>query len=185
MNDVTVTPPPPMLGRHVAQWPQGVRRTRGHSPAVIKAQLRRQGITPVRVHVRSSLLCGLGNPITPADIALFTANWDPAEGGNSLLQAFDMIGEGLTARPCAPCPRAEAGDCRRQQPDRRAIETAAVLQPPVLQPDRGRRTGRHPGDLAGAGSHHLEKSQRSGPDQEAMTYPLWSCSWRCWSAASC
>lgn len=73
MKDVTVNPTATYAWEGTLRNGRKVSgETRGHSPAVIKAQLRRQGINPVRVQMRSSLLAGLRDPITPADIALFT-----------------------------------------------------------------------------------------------------------------
>ena len=44
----------------------------GHNPALIRAQLRKQGITPSKVRKKSTSIFGAGKKITPLDIALFT-----------------------------------------------------------------------------------------------------------------
>lgn len=73
--------------------------TLGHNPALIKAQLRRQGITPGRVRVKSSLLASLARPISAADIALFTRQLATlSRAGIAMLQAFDIIADGVDNR---------------------------------------------------------------------------------------
>ena len=74
-------------------------QTSGHSPAMVKAQLRQQGISPGRVHKKSSLLPSLAPPIKSADITLFTRQLATLlKAGIALLQACDIIGEGFENR---------------------------------------------------------------------------------------
>jgi type IV pilus assembly protein PilC len=68
----------------------------GLNPALIKAQLRKQGINPTRVRKKSVSLFGKGKKIKPLDIALFTRQLATMMGaGVPLLQAFDIISEGF------------------------------------------------------------------------------------------
>lgn len=68
----------------------------GLNPALIKAQLRKQGINPTRVRKKSISLFGKGKKIKPLDIALFTRQLATMmSAGVPLLQAFDIIGEGF------------------------------------------------------------------------------------------
>lgn len=68
----------------------------GQSPALIKAQLRKQGINPTKVRKQSSLSFAKGKRIKPMDIALFTRQMATMmKAGVPLLQAFDIIGEGF------------------------------------------------------------------------------------------
>jgi len=68
----------------------------GLNPALIKAQLRKQGINPTRVRKKSVSLFGKGKKIKPQDIALFTRQLATMmSAGVPLLQAFDIIGEGF------------------------------------------------------------------------------------------
>ena len=68
----------------------------GQSPALIKAQLRKQGINPTKVRKQSSLSFAKGKRIKPMDIALFTRQMATMmTAGVPLLQAFDIIGEGF------------------------------------------------------------------------------------------
>ncbi|AYC34301.1 type II secretion system F family protein [Pseudomonas cavernae] len=69
---------------------------RGQNPALIKAQLRKQGINPTKVRKRSVSLFGAGKKIKPMDIALFTRQMATMmKAGVPLLQSFDIIGEGF------------------------------------------------------------------------------------------
>src|SRR5450830_1647953 len=71
----------------------------GHDVALIKAQLRQQGICPSRVRKQSRGLPSLTPPIKPADIALFTRQLATLlKAGIPLLQAFDVISEGFDNR---------------------------------------------------------------------------------------
>ncbi|RRV90896.1 type II secretion system F family protein [Stutzerimonas stutzeri] len=68
----------------------------GQSPALIKAQLRKQGINPLKVRKKAVSLFGAGKKIKPIDIALFTRQMATMmKAGVPLLQSFDIIGEGF------------------------------------------------------------------------------------------
>lgn len=69
----------------------------GQNPALIKAQLRKQGINPTKVTKKSKdLFGGAGKKIKPMDIALFTRQMATMmKAGVPLLQSFDIIGEGF------------------------------------------------------------------------------------------
>jgi len=68
----------------------------GVSPALVKAQLRKQGINPQKVRKKSVSLFSAGKKITPMDIALFTRQMATMmKAGVPLLQSFDIIGEGF------------------------------------------------------------------------------------------
>lgn len=67
----------------------------GHNPALIKAQLRRQGINPTKVKKKSVSLFGAGKKIKPLDIAFFSRQMATMmKAGVPLLQSFDIISEG-------------------------------------------------------------------------------------------
>ncbi|PKM24869.1 MAG: type II secretion system protein F [Gammaproteobacteria bacterium HGW-Gammaproteobacteria-13] len=68
----------------------------GQNPALIKAQLRKQGINPTKVRKKSVSLLSAGKKIKPMDIALFARQMATMmKAGVPLLQSFDIIGEGL------------------------------------------------------------------------------------------
>lgn len=68
----------------------------GQNPALVKAQLRKQGINPTKVRKKSASLFGAGKKIKPMDIALFTRQMATMmKAGVPLLQSFDIIGEGF------------------------------------------------------------------------------------------
>ncbi|MCJ8168482.1 type II secretion system F family protein [Atopomonas sediminilitoris] len=69
----------------------------GQNIALVKAQLRKQGINPGKVKKKTeSLLGGAGKKIKPLDIALFTRQLATMlASGVPLLQSFDIIGEGF------------------------------------------------------------------------------------------
>lgn len=70
--------------------------TAGQNPALVKAQLRKQGINPTKVRKKAVSLFGSGKAIKPLDIALFTRQMATMmKAGVPLLQSFDIIGEGF------------------------------------------------------------------------------------------
>ncbi len=68
----------------------------GQNPALVKAQLRKQGINPTKVRKKSASLLGAGKKIKPLDIALFTRQMATMmKAGVPLMQSFEIIGEGF------------------------------------------------------------------------------------------
>ncbi|WP_444915759.1 type II secretion system F family protein [Microbulbifer sp. TRSA007] len=69
----------------------------GTSPALVKAQLRKQGIIANRVQKKPKPLFGGGSrKVTPADIALFTRQMATMmKAGVPLVQSFDIVADGL------------------------------------------------------------------------------------------
>lgn len=67
------------------------------SSALVKAQLRKQGINPTRVKKKSaSLFASKGKKITPFDIAVFTRQMATMmKAGVPLVQSFDIVADGL------------------------------------------------------------------------------------------
>lgn len=150
-------------------------QTTAHNPALIKAQLRQQGICPGRVRKKSSHLAPFAAPIKPADIALFTRQLATLlKAGIALLQAFDIICEGFENRQMRTLIKA------LKQEIAAGNSLAAAL----------RKQPRHFDDLycnlVAAGEQagaletllervaiHLEKSQQlKARIKKAMTYPI-------------
>jgi type IV pilus assembly protein PilC len=68
----------------------------GANSAVVKAQLRKQGINPIKVRKKATPLLGKGKAIKPLDIAFFTRQMATMmKSGVPLLQSFDIIADGL------------------------------------------------------------------------------------------
>ncbi|MBU3057263.1 type II secretion system F family protein [Pseudomonas indica] len=68
----------------------------GQNPALVKAQLRKQGINPIKVRKKSVSFLSSGKKIKPLDIALFTRQMATMmKAGVPLLQSFDIIAEGF------------------------------------------------------------------------------------------
>lgn len=68
----------------------------GQNPALVKAQLRKQGINPTKVRKKSISLFSGGKKIKPLDIALFARQMATMmKAGVPLLQSFDIIADGL------------------------------------------------------------------------------------------
>ena len=66
------------------------------SVALVKAQLRRQGINPGKVKKQATSLFGKGKKIKPLDIAFFTRQMATMmRAGVPMLQSFDIIIEGV------------------------------------------------------------------------------------------
>ena len=70
--------------------------SRGSSIAMVKAELRRQGINPGKVRKKSALFsASKGKKITARDIAIFSRQLATMmSAGVPLVQAFDIIGRG-------------------------------------------------------------------------------------------
>lgn len=74
-------------------------QTKAHNPALVKAQLRQQGISPGRVRKHSAMLPSLTHSVKATDITLFTRQLATLlRAGIPLLQAFDIINEGFDNR---------------------------------------------------------------------------------------
>nr|HED16030.1 type II secretion system F family protein [Gammaproteobacteria bacterium] len=69
---------------------------RGKSPAMVKAELRRQGINPRKVRKKSALFSATkGKAITSTDIAIFSRQLATMmSAGVPLVQSFDIVGRG-------------------------------------------------------------------------------------------
>ncbi|MNQ58125.1 Type II secretion system protein F [compost metagenome] len=68
----------------------------GQNPALVKAQLRKQGINPTKVRKKSASLLSAGKKIKPMDVALFTRQLATMmKAGVPLMQSFEIIGEGF------------------------------------------------------------------------------------------
>ena len=68
----------------------------GQNAALVKAQLRKQGVNPTKVRKKGTELFSAGKKIKPMDIAVFTRQMSTMmKAGVPLLQSFDIIMEGI------------------------------------------------------------------------------------------
>src|SRR5690554_2390638 len=68
----------------------------GQNAALVKAQLRKQGVNPTKVRKKGTELFSAGKKIKPMDIAVFTRQMATMmKSGVPLLQSFDIIIDGL------------------------------------------------------------------------------------------
>ncbi len=68
----------------------------GQDAALVKAQLRKQGINPIKVRKKGIEIFSAGKKITPMDVAVFTRQMATMmKAGVPLLQSFDIIIEGI------------------------------------------------------------------------------------------
>ena len=72
------------------------------SEQLVKADLRRQGISPIKIKKQSAAAAAAkGKKITPGDIAIFSRQMATMMGaGVPLVQSFDIIGKGHETRAC-------------------------------------------------------------------------------------
>lgn len=147
----------------------------GHNLALIKVQLRQQGIYPERVRKKSCGLHIFKTRITPADIALFTRQLATLlKAGIPLLQAFDIISEGVENLQLRELVKALKQHIASGHP------LAAALRQYPRYFDELYCNLVAAGEIAGAletllerVAIHLEKSQRLKTRiKKAMTYPV-------------
>ena len=70
-------------------------QTRGSNPNLIRADLRKQGITPIKVKKQTQLFSGQKKKIIPKDIAVFFRQLATMmAAGVPLVQSFEIIGRG-------------------------------------------------------------------------------------------
>ena len=147
----------------------------GHNLALIKVQLRQQGIRPERVRKKSYGLHIFKTRITPADIALFTRQLATLlKAGIPLLQAFDIISEGVENLQLRELVKALKQHIASGHP------LAAALRQYPRHFDELYCNLVAAGEMAGAletllerVAIHLEKSQRLKTRiKKAMTYPI-------------
>ncbi|WLG34914.1 type II secretion system F family protein [Pseudomonas simiae] len=150
-------------------------QTTGHNPALVKAQLRKQGICPGRVRKKSPVLSSLAPSITSTDITLFTRQLATLlKAGIPLLQAFDIIAEGFDNRALR----------ERVQGLKQAIEAGTSLAEALRKQPRcfdelycnlvaaGEQAGALETLLERVAIHREKSEQLKTRIKKAMTYPI-------------
>lgn len=146
----------------------------GLNPALIKAQLRKQGINPTRVRKKSVSLFGKGKKIKPMDIALFTRQLATMmSAGVPLLQAFDIIGEGFDN----PNMRKMVDDIKQDVAAGNSLANSLRKQPQYFDDlycnlvDAGEQSGALEGLLDRVATYKEKTEALKKKIKKAMTYP--------------
>lgn len=147
----------------------------GHSPALIKAQLRKQGITPGKVRKKSVSLFSAGKRIKPLDIALFTRQMATMmKAGVPLLQSFDIIGEGFDN----PNMRKLVDEIKQEVAAGNSFAAALRKKPQYFDDlycnlvDAGEQAGALETLLERVATYKEKSESLKAKIKKAMTYPL-------------
>ncbi|OYU05833.1 MAG: type II secretion system protein F [Pseudomonas sp. PGPPP1] len=150
-------------------------QTRGHNPALIKAQLRQQGINPGRVRRQLAALPSLAPAIKAADITLLTRQLATLlRAGIPLLQAFDIISEGFDNR----LVRALVLGLKQEIASGSSLAGALRKQPRHFDPlycnlvAAGEQSGALETLLERVAVHREKGEQLRAKIKKAMTYPV-------------
>lgn len=155
------------------------RRVSGHTraqhPTLIKAQLRQQGISPVRVRKQLQVLPSLAPSVKAADITLLTRQLATLlRAGIPLLQAFDIISEGFDSRPL----RALVQDLKQEIASGISLAEALRKQPRHFDElycnlvAAGEQCGALDTLLERVAIHREKSEQLKARIKKAMTYPV-------------
>ncbi len=149
--------------------------TSGQSLALVKAQLRKQGVNPTKVRKKSISLLGKGKKIQPIDIALFARQMATMmKAGVPLLQSFDIISEGLENQNM----RKLVDDIKQQVAAGNSFATALRTRPQYFDElfcnlvDAGEQAGALE-DLLDRVATYKEKTEAlKAKIKKAMNYPI-------------
>lgn len=147
----------------------------GVSPALVKAQLRKQGINPQKVRKKSVSLFGAGKKIKPMDIALFTRQMATMmKAGVPLLQSFDIIGEGFDN----PNMRKLVDDLKQEVAAGNSFATALRKKPQYFDDlycnlvDSGEQSGALETLLDRVATYKEKTEALKAKIKKAMNYPI-------------
>jgi len=148
----------------------------GHNPALIKAQLRKQGITPTKVRKKPmSLFGGSGKKVKPLDIAFFTRQMATMmKAGVPLLQSFDIIIDGAEN----PNMRKLIGDLRDDVAAGNSFAVALRKRPQYFDDlycnlvSAGEQSGALETLLARVATYKEKTEALKSKIKKAMTYPI-------------
>ncbi len=147
----------------------------GQSPALIKAQLRKQGINPTKVRKKSASLFSAGKKIKPIDIALFARQMATMmKAGVPLLQSFEIIGEGLDN----PNMRKLVDNIKQQVAAGNSFATALRTQPLYFDDlfcnlvDAGEQAGALENLLDRVATYKEKTEALKAKIKKAMNYPI-------------
>ncbi|PTQ67705.1 type II secretion system F family protein [Pseudomonas sp. GV071] len=147
----------------------------GQNPALVKAQLRKQGVNPTKVRKKAVSLFGKGKKIKPLDIALFARQMATMmKAGVPLLQSFDIIGEGVEN----PNMRKLVDDIKQQVAAGNSFATALRTQPQYFDDlfcnlvDAGEQAGALESLLDRIATYKEKTEQLKAKIKKAMNYPI-------------
>jgi len=147
----------------------------GQSPALVKAQLRKQGINTTKVRKKSASLFSAGKKITPMDIALFARQMATMmKAGVPLLQSFEIIGEGLDN----PNMRKLVDDIKQQVAAGNSFATALRTRPQYFDElfcnlvDAGEQAGALENLLDRVATYKEKTEALKAKIKKAMNYPI-------------
>ena len=146
----------------------------GHNPALVKAQLRKQGINPTKVRKKSVSIFGAGKKIKPLDIAFFSRQMATMmKAGVPLLQSFDIISEGSDN----PNMRKLLDDIKLQVASGHSLATALRQKPQYFDDlycnlvDAGEQAGALESLLDRVATYKEKTERLKAKIKKAMTYP--------------
>lgn len=147
----------------------------GVSPAMVKAQLRKQGVNPQKVRKKSVSLFSAGKKIKPMDIALFTRQMATMmKAGVPLLQSFDIIGEGFDN----PNMRKLVDDLKQEVAAGNSFATALRKKPQYFDDlycnlvDSGEQSGSLETLLDRVATYKEKTEALKAKIKKAMNYPI-------------
>ncbi|WP_397457934.1 type II secretion system F family protein [Pseudomonas asplenii] len=147
----------------------------GHNPALVKAQLRRQGINPGRVRKKGVSLFSKGKRIKPLDIALFTRQMATMmKAGVPLLQSFDIISEGFEN----PNMRKLVDEIKQEVAAGNSFATSLRKKPEYFDElycnlvDAGEQAGALESLLSRVATYKEKTEALKAKIKKAMTYPI-------------
>ena len=147
----------------------------GQSMALVKAQLRKQGVVPGKVRKKSASLFGNGKKIKPMDIALFTRQMSTMmRAGVPLLQSFEIIGEGFEN----PRMRKLVDDVKQQVASGNSFAGALRKSPEHFDDlycnlvNAGEQAGALETLLDRVATYKEKTEELRGKIKKAMTYPI-------------
>ncbi|MCF5396251.1 type II secretion system F family protein, partial [Pseudomonas syringae] len=146
----------------------------GHNLALVKAQLRKQGINPTKVRKKTVSIFGKGKKIKPLDIAFFARQMATMmKAGVPLLQSFDIIGEGAEN----PNMRALVSSLKQEVSAGNSFAMALRQKPEYFDDlfcnlvDAGEQAGALESLLDRVASYKEKTEKLKAKIKKAMTYP--------------
>ncbi|TDV65760.1 type II secretion system F family protein [Pseudomonas sp. LP_7_YM] len=147
----------------------------GHNPALIKAQLRKQGINPLKIRKKSVSIFSAGKKIKPLDIAFFSRQMATMmKAGVPLLQSFDIISEGSAN----PNMRKLVDDIKHEVAAGHSFATALRQKPQYFDDlfcnlvDAGEQAGALESLLDRVATYKEKTESLKAKIKKAMTYPI-------------